>query len=542
MLRSKYIPVFKIGLSLVLILSATLTTSQGSGTSPEINLIDFNISPLEQNNETMLYDIGNGSFCSIYAGSNSNCLKEITRLLKVVEGKDGKALQLIYGLDECSNSYAEVVFKFDPPQDLSAFDHLVMDWRGDKTANSLNVGINDTKNQSIAPLYRNVTQKSWWGPLVVPFKHIGSNLDLSRVERIFISVKNDSDITDYRNEGGAGSITIDGLRLLKIGERKIPSDFESVNPDLNASGTAAKWLASQQKDTGLLQSWMEERNSAHLYDQSLALIVFSREGMWGPANNLVKTLSELQNKDGSWNETYDCEDKSVISSKKWLGSIAWTVFALDQYQDLGGNLSEAKDSMELGADWLEERIKQSNDCLNEGPVEGLMDAWWALQAVGRTEMADKIKQCLMESYWDEEMGRFTAGKGDWRPVSDVQTWGAAFLRANGEKEKALRALSYAREALLVTSQDQKVTALGDQAGPWSVSNECTGQYIVAGGEGSNQFLQELVSQQRYDGAMPGSPDNFKGAGAWNTQWHGVAPTAWLYFASNKGPFNFDMAK
>ena len=81
------------------------------------------------------------------------------------------------------------------------------------------------------------------------------------------------------------------------------------------------------------------------------------------------------------------------------------------------------------------------------------------------EMAEKIKECLIESYWNEEMGRFKVGKDDWKPVSDVQTWGAAMLRATGEKQKALRALSYAREALFVTSRDQKITALGEQAGP-----------------------------------------------------------------------------
>jgi hypothetical protein len=46
-----------------------------------------------------------------------------------------------------------------------------------------------------------------------------------------------------------------------------------------------------------------------------------------------------------------------------------------------------------------------------------------------------------------------------------------------------------------------------------------------------------IAQQRKDNAMPGSPDNFEGGGFWNTKWHGIAPTAWLYFASSGGPFN-----
>jgi hypothetical protein len=506
--------------------------------SPGIDLIDFNNLSLKQyNTEPIFYDIGNGSHCNISTGFGSKCSGEITRSLNVTEGKDGKALQLVYGLGECNDSYVQVVFAFDPPQDLSAYDHLVIDWRGDQTANSLEVGMTDKKASHAS--YSHVTQKSWWGPLVVPFRHIGGDLDLKKVNTIFISVTN---IANNKDNGSVGNITIDNLSLLNVSARNISQDFETVKPDSNASRAAAKWLASQQKDTGLLQSWTGENNSAHLYDQSLALIVFSQEKMWGPADNLTKSLVELQNEDGSWYETYNysynCSNMSALSSNKWMGGIAWTVFALDQYLDLGGNLTKANNSIELGADWLEGHIV-CNGCEN---AEGTMDAWWALRAAGRTEMADKIKECLMESYWDEEMGRFKEGKDDWKPVSDVQTWGAAILRATGEKEKALRALSYAREALFVTSQDQKVTALGDQAGPWSVSNECTGQYIVAGGEGSNQLLQALVSQQRINGSMPGSTDNFKGAGAWNTRWHGVAPTAWLYFASNKGPFDLDIAE
>ena len=58
-----------------------------------------------------------------------------------------------------------------------------------------------------------------------------------------------------------------------------------------------------------------------------------------------------------------------------------------------------------------------------------------------------------------------------------------------------------------------------------------------GGEQAGDLLLELLAQQRTDGAMPGSPDDFTGGGVWTTRWHGVAPTAWLYFAQiPQGPF------
>jgi hypothetical protein len=524
----------------VLIFATALATSQEPRTSPGIDLINFDNLSLMEYDEPIVYDIGNGSHCNISPGFESSCSGKIMSSLKGVEGKDGKALQLLYALDNCSNSYAEINLSFDPPQDLSAYDHLVIDWKGNQRANSLNVGIADAEGtQQIAPLYRNVTKKSWWGPLVVPFRYIGRDLDFSEVKKIFISVKNDSDTEDYKNEGGIGSIAIDNLRAINISARKVPLDFENVKPDLNASKAAAKWLLSQQQPTGLLKSWEDEDNRlAHLYDQALALIVFSQEeNMSDNATQLVNVLVEMQkqNKDGSWNQTYDFSTCNSTTTDKWIGDVAWVVYALNRYIELVGEHPGAKKAIDNGTIWLQDQIKSS-------PAEGAIDTWWALQASGMEKESNNLRDFIIASYWDESAGRFKAGKDDWKPVSDVQTWGAAMLKATGEKEKALRALSYAREALSVSSQDQKVTALGDQAGPWSVSNECTGQYIVAGGEGSNEFLQELVSQQRDDGAMPGSPDNFKGAGAWNTQWHGVAPTAWLYFASNKGPFDDGIAE
>ncbi|HEC35854.1 MAG TPA: hypothetical protein ENI39_04895 [Anaerolineae bacterium] len=41
----------------------------------------------------------------------------------------------------------------------------------------------------------------------------------------------------------------------------------------------------------------------------------------------------------------------------------------------------------------------------------------------------------------------------------------------------------------------------------------------------------------FEGSAAGSPDNFAGGGVWTTRWHGIAPTAWLYFALTPGePF------
>ena len=172
-------------------------------------------------------------------------------------------------------------------------------------------------------------------------------------------------------------------------------------------------------------------------------------------------------------------------------------------------------------------------------TEGTIDAWWAFQAAGASHAADaeNIKNCLLTYYWDDTMGRFKGGRNWWQPYLDNQTWGAAFLKAIGETEKARRALSYARDVLRLPAQGGQLFGFDGQAGPWSVWNEGTAQYIAVGGEGARDLLLELLAQQREDGAMVGSPDEFNGGRVWTTRWHGVAPTAWLYNALCGEPFH-----
>jgi hypothetical protein len=159
--------------------------------------------------------------------------------------------------------------------------------------------------------------------------------------------------------------------------------------------------------------------------------------------------------------------------------------------------------------------------------------------------ADQIKNCLLNNYWDEELGRFKGSwdktvPGSWKVYLDNQTWGAAFLRAIGQNDQALRALSYARDVLREPAQGGQLFGLDGNAGPWSVWNEGMAQYIVAGGSGANDLLSELLAQQeRVDalaGSLAGGPDDFNGGAVWTTHWHGVAPTAWLYNALCGEPF------
>jgi hypothetical protein len=74
------------------------------------------------------------------------------------------------------------------------------------------------------------------------------------------------------------------------------------------------------------------------------------------------------------------------------------------------------------------------------------------------------------------------------------------------------------------------------SGPFSIWNEGTLQYVVAHGENSQYYVDQIIAQQATDGGVPGSPDDFAAYKEWLTTMHGIAPTSWLYFAGTGGPF------
>lgn len=465
--------------------------------------------------------------------------------IQTVASYTGQAKELDYDLGTGDGNWIQIRCDFSPAIDLSAHDHFRFDWRGSAAGNSLEVGLIDPDGNIFARGYHHPTQRSWWGQLAVPFRHLkpwtaGTTFDPSQVAAVFFSVVKDP----VDDTGGAGSLAIDNLGAFNAGARVLPPGFERVPVHFVAAREAAGWIASRQRPLGLVDSWEEETAClSHLYDQALALIVFVHARLWDEADLLVAALVSQQNADGSWHRTRDCDTNAVLSAQVWEGDIAWTVLALDHYIRFGGGHPQAEAARTGGADWLATRIG-GDGCLLIDHTEATLDAWWALYMSRRAALADGLRTCLLTHYWDDEAGRFKAGRGsdaadpqkDWVPYLDNQTWGAPFLREIGEKTDALRALTYARETLLLPAQGGQVHGFDGQGGPWATWNEGTGQYAAAGGPGAGDLVLELLAQQREDGAMPSSTDDFNGAGVWTSRWHGVAPTAWLFFALTGEPF------
>ncbi len=465
----------------------------------------------------------------------------VTASIVPVGGTTDSALELRYDLGSANGSWAQVRCNFDPPVDLSAFDHLRLGWRGSAAANSLQVALVNPRagggENIFARGYHHATHHDWWGQLVVPFGFLegwtqGAAFDPSQVSAFFLSVVKDP----LDDPGGAGRIAIDDVGAFNVVGRPIPSGFVPPTGHVLASAALASWLASAQQPTGLLRSWQQEAGCvAHTYDQALALLVFQKRAMWAQADALVDALVATQNADGSWYKSRDCVTLAPVHTEKWEGDVAWVVLALNHYLSVRERPC-ARFAARRAAQWLASLLDGSG-CLLRDHTEGTIDVWWALRTAGPgyASQAAGLRNCLLSQYWDDVVGRFKGGRTWYQPYLDNQTWGAAFLKAIGEEEKARRALSYACRVLRVPDRGGALFGFDGQGGPWSVWNEGTGQYVAEGGEEAADIVHELLAQINPLGGQRGSPDDFSGGGVWTTRWSGVAPTAWSYFAINGSP-------
>jgi hypothetical protein len=361
----------------------------------------------------------------------------------------------------------------------------------------------------------------------------------NQVKAIFISVAN----KDANDTGGEGSLIIDELQYLDIGSRLIYSKLDTIISDTFVTNNAARFILAQQQPDSLLKSWKEEESDfAWLYDQGIGLIVLSETNKTA-AKKLAGKLIHLQNPDGSWYEGYNYVNDVPLSNLKPLGAIAWIIYGITYYYWCTSDTS-ARNSAVKGANWLA-ALQRENGSLptletspeTDAPTETNLDGWWAFHCTGLESNALKLKDFLLESVWDNKTGRFKSGPNHYHIFLDNQTWGASFLEAIDSSEYARRALSYASHNLVTQSYSINDTICGfDGAGPFSIWNEGTLQYIAAGGENSQYYWDAIIKQQAQDGGLPGSPDSLSAYIVWLTKWRGIAPTSWLYFAGTGGPF------
>jgi hypothetical protein len=453
-------------------------------------------------------------------------------------------------------------YSFPQPVDLSQKDILGVSLRGD-TSDIPNV---DLMFADVHDVFYGVQLagvngiRSWVKNLALPRNLFGFYfrttpdttrrfIDWSAINRFFVVVKRPGGTQPVT---ASGRLAIDHCQTDRAADWPRQQQFDTVQAgDANAHARAALYIAGQQRSTGLCVSWKEEPDpKAWLYDQALALIVLTREGVWTNgvaasdaavrAGALAAFITARQKPDGHWPRAWNPVTGAELVDDQWVGDQAWWVTALAQFASRSGDPA-ASASAERGAAWLASRVGAGGSVVPS--TEATVDTWWAMIATGRYATADAIQDYLLRRMWDPAMRYWYRGVyNDTLPdpgiAMDCATWTSAFARSPrvNRPDMGLAALSFARRTL-VTSDSAGSLCGFDGQGPVGIWIEGTAQYVSAGGQDAQQFLDMLLSLQRPDGGMPGSVMATEGNTlVWLTTWTGLSSTAWLYFALTSPPF------
>ncbi len=476
-----------------------------------------------------------------------------------VAGFIGNAAQLNWNIG--AGDWVQAKYTFPQPVNLSQKDIFGVSLKGSNAImNRVSIMFADANGVFFGMDCDGInTIGRWMKNLPLPkkvFYHfftIGPNpnlkeIDWSQINRFFVVVKR----PQPGEGGGSGQITIDHLQADRAADWPRQVQFESVRPDTAAAAKTVRYISNRQTGRGLFVSWKEEQPElSHLYDQALVLIVLTREGLWNagaPINpaaqkamKLAEFLTSVQKDGGHWARTWGAETGEELADDQWVGDQAWWIMALIEYAKKSGDAT-AHASAQKGADWLAAKIDPNGKVVPS--TEGTVDTWWAMIATNRFTQADKIQNYLFTQVWDADLKYWWRGRGDSPDpfvAMDCATWVGEFAKSQrvNRPEMTLAALSFVRRTL-VTTDDSGARCGFDGMGPVSIWCEGTAQFIAAGGEDSQKFLDMLLSLQRADGGMPGSPNNWSSdCYGWLSDWTGLAPTAWLYFALTRSPFPVD---
>ncbi len=455
------------------------------------------------------------------------------------------------------NSGSWLQIKKDFPIDLSKYKGVSFFIKGKGKVNDLQFKLVDIDGTTYGKTIKGVTKIPEWKKINIKFDDMNyfwggadKKLDLKYIREIFFSI--------VKNRGGSGEVYIDNLETGISGIYKSQhkqSRFYKVIGDRKVAHKAYKWIKSMQQKSGLILSYEgDTKPFSWLYDQALCLIVLAKEDRKA-AKKLLNILIKLQKSPGYWNDGFIIrtkkntavhlgkEDKKKWFSSgvdgvlyeydnQWVGSVAWTVYSIYRYGEITGDKSYYKYALK-GARWLIKQQREDGSFHNV--TEGNLDVWWALYFTGYKNAAERLKNYLINKVWNKTEKRFNVASDNTELYLDCQTWGASFTRGAGVPEYGLYSLAFAKKYLECRTFDTLTTGF-DATGPYTVWNEGTLQYIVAGGEKAQFYLGQMNKQQRIDGALQHSHEGFSKGGAWHTVMYGVCPTAWLYFANTGEPF------
>ncbi len=367
-------------------------------------------------------------------------------------------------------------------------------------------------------------------------------IDWSRIENFYLVVGRPGE----DQGGGSGRLAVDHVQADRASDWTRQADFESIQPDQASIDKAVVYILSKQNDTGLFTSWSSGPN-AYLYDQGLVLIVVTREGVWQngiPQNESARAAKKLadflvahQLPGGNWPSAWDAHTGNVTGPPLGVGGDSYVAIALVTYANKVSDHAAWRAAESCG-EWLSDQIDELGRLVPS--TENNVDAWWAMVALRRWQDADRIQHYLLNTVWDQDLKywwRGYAASPDPFIALDCATWVGEFAKSTrvDRPDMAKAALSFVHRTLMTTDESYTYCGL-DAMGPIGVWCEGMGQYITAGGEGSQDLLNTLFALQHSNGGMPSSTENRWNCFGWLSTMTGLAPTSWFYFAQTKSPF------
>ncbi|PID33546.1 hypothetical protein CR969_00170 [Candidatus Saccharibacteria bacterium] len=205
----------------------------------------------------------------------------------------------------------------------------------------------------------------------------------------------------------------------------------------------------------------------YLYDQALALMVAVGINDRAMADSLLDGLQAVQVPSGQPNagafpSSAHQLDPSNQQPTHYTGGNAFVAYALIRYQERYGNTNGVGNTLNSLMQWISSMKTTSGDGAglyrggfrNGAPItwystEHNIDLWHVFERGARVLGDDDYKQeasilakTIVNKLWNNSEGRFNQGLNDPTKALDTSSWGATFLYAIGEREKAASALRF----------------------------------------------------------------------------------------------------
>jgi hypothetical protein len=310
-------------------------------------------------------------------------------------------------------------------------------------------------------------------------------------------------------------------------------------------------LASYYEPSGLIRSYQYfpedpgyEPNSiqrSYLYDQALALILAISQDDKAWADWLVEGLGLAQTKNGPSEGGFPFSVPQLAPAAAdpiyRTGAQAVVTYSLLKYIDAYGPLGNSTQITSDALNYLQSMMSESGDnaglylggtgryvddildpdyAIPWASTEHNIDTWHTLYLASKVLhnssydiAAKQLKQAIVSKLWNPYLHRFNQGYNDTADALDINSWGAIFLNAVGEYDKAKDAMSNASNFKVTVDGTNGYTVFLAERGyagaidtVWfeGTYGVALSSFFINGLSGSSPIINNVINSQTAEGA------------------------------------------